>query len=81
MLTPRDEAELAEVIRSARGPLSVGGGFTRGLARKGERLSTAAMSGIVLHEPGALTLVARAGTRGGSGAGPTAGSTVARVSL
>jgi glycolate oxidase FAD binding subunit len=59
---PRDEAELSEMIRAARGPLAVGGGFTRGPAAEGERLSTAALSGIVLHEPGALTLVARAGT-------------------
>ncbi|HVG47733.1 MAG TPA: FAD-binding protein, partial [Rubellimicrobium sp.] len=61
-MTPRDEAELSEAIRGARGPLAVGGGFTRGGLREGEPLSTSAMSGIVLHEPGALTLVARAGT-------------------
>jgi glycolate oxidase FAD binding subunit len=62
VLTPRDEAELSEMIRSARGPLAVGGGFTRGGAREGEPLSTSALSGIVLYEPGALTLVAKAGT-------------------
>ncbi len=53
---------MAEAVRVARGPLAIGGGFTRGPAGEGERLSTAALSGIVLHEPGALTLVARAGT-------------------
>jgi glycolate oxidase FAD binding subunit len=62
MLEPRDEGELGEAIRGARGPLWVGGGFTRGMADAGERLSVARLSGIVLHEPGALTLVARAGT-------------------
>lgn len=62
MLTPQDEGELAEVIRAARGPLRPGGGFTRGMEAPGERLSVARISGIVLHEPGALTLVARAGT-------------------
>ena len=62
MIEPRDEAELAEAIRGARGPLALGGGFTRGMAGAGERLSVAGLSGIVLHEPGALTLVARAGT-------------------
>ncbi len=50
------------MIRAARGPLAVGGGFTRGMASEGEPLTTAALSGIVLHEPGALTLVAKAGT-------------------
>jgi glycolate oxidase FAD binding subunit len=62
VLTPATEAELSDFIRSARGPLAVGGGFTRGPTAPGEPLTTAAFSGIVLHEPGALTLVARAGT-------------------
>lgn len=62
MLTPSSEAELAQIIRTARGPLAIGGGFTRGPVPQGEPLTTAALSGIVLHEPGSLTLVARAGT-------------------
>lgn len=62
MLEPRDETELAEMIRSARGPLSVRGGGTRGGAASGEVLSVASLRGIVLHEPAALTLVVRAGT-------------------
>ena len=61
-MVPRDEADLAEAIRAARGPLSVRGGGTRGMAGPGAVLSLAAISGVVLHEPGALTLVARAGT-------------------
>ncbi|TNC52541.1 FAD-binding protein [Rubellimicrobium rubrum] len=61
-MTPSSEAELAEAIRAARGPLAVGGGFTRGMANEGEPLSTAGLSGIELYEPGALTLVVRAGT-------------------
>ena len=61
-LCPRDEADLAEAIRGARGPLSVQGGGTRGMAGPGRVLSLAGLSGVVLHEPGALTLVARAGT-------------------
>jgi glycolate oxidase FAD binding subunit len=62
MLEPRDETDLAEMIRAARGPLSVRGGGTRGGVPTGEVLSVAGLRGIVLHEPAALTLVVRAGT-------------------
>ena len=57
-----DESELSEVIAGARGALSVRGGGTRGMAGPGEALSLAGMRGITLYEPGALTMVARAGT-------------------
>jgi len=56
------ETELADVIRSAREPLSVRGGNTRGMAGPGDALSVAGLSGISLYDPGALTLVAQAGT-------------------
>lgn len=62
MLSPATEDELADLVRAARGPLSVRGGGTRGGGGRGEVLTTAGIAGIVLHEPGALTLVARAGT-------------------
>lgn len=62
MMTPNTEAELAEMIKAANGPLSVRGGGTRGIAPEGAPLSVAGMSGIALYEPGALTLVAKAGT-------------------
>lgn len=66
MLSPETEFELAEAIRAATGPLSIRGGGTRSGASSGagpgEVLSVAAMTGVVLYEPGALTLVARAGT-------------------
>ena len=62
-MRPETETELAEMIRDASGPLRVRGGGTRAVGRSaGELLETGAMSGIVLHEPGALTLVAKAGT-------------------
>jgi len=61
-LHPQSEGELAEMIRSATGPLSVRGGNTRGMAGQGTSLSTAGLSEIKLYEPGALTLVAGAGT-------------------
>ena len=62
MIEPASEAEAAEAVRDARGPLRIVGGGTRGGGGEGEPLSTARLSGIKLHEPGALTLVAAAGT-------------------
>ncbi|MBM9594851.1 glycolate oxidase subunit GlcE [Rhodobacteraceae bacterium MCCB 386] len=63
-MAPAGEAELADAVRAARGPLRIRGGGTRGLLNtiEGEVLSTARLRGITLYEPGALTLVARAGT-------------------
>ena len=62
MLAPRDEVDLAEAVRAANAPLRIVGGGTRGEDGPGEVLSVAGLSGITLHEPGALTLVAGAGT-------------------
>ncbi|WP_108482879.1 FAD-binding protein [Oceaniglobus ichthyenteri] len=64
MLAPKDEAELSAMVRSADGPLWIEGGGTRGPGRatNGTRLSVAGLSGITLYEPGALTIVAKAGT-------------------
>ena len=63
-MQPETEAQLADAIRDAKGPLAIRGGGTRpiGPAITGEVLSTAKLSGITLYEPGALTLVAQAGT-------------------
>ncbi|GGO32028.1 2-hydroxy-acid oxidase [Gemmobacter aquaticus] len=61
-LIPRDEAELSEMIRATHGPLAVRGGGTRGRAPQGPAISTTALTGITLYEPGALTLVVAAGT-------------------
>ena len=64
MLTPQSEAELAEIVAGADAPLRIIGGGTRpiGTPTAGEVLSTAGLSGISLYEPGALTIVAKAGT-------------------
>lgn len=62
---PRSEDELAATIRDAAAagrPLAPQGGGTRVAAAAEARLSTAGLVGITLYEPGALTLVARAGT-------------------
>ncbi len=62
-MTPQTEAELAEIIAGANGPLHITGGGTRPIGRtEGASLSTSGMSGITLYEPGALTIVAKAGT-------------------
>ncbi|MEM1265316.1 MAG: FAD-binding protein [Pseudomonadota bacterium] len=67
-MTPASEAELAEAVATAasRGTaLRIRGGGTRaGLGRGpvGEVLQTSGLSGISLYEPGALTIVAGAGT-------------------
>ncbi len=58
------EQELAEAVAAASGTLRIRGGGTRDIGRPvvGEVLSVAGLSGVELYEPGALTLVARAGT-------------------
>ncbi|MGB5069249.1 MAG: FAD-binding protein, partial [Albidovulum sp.] len=63
-MTPKSEAELAEMIREAKGPLRIVGGGTRPVGRpvEGARLDVSGLSGITLYEPGALTLVVKAGT-------------------
>lgn len=62
MMRPGGEADLAELVAAASGPLAVQGGNTRGVAQAGDVLCLAGLSGIRLYEPGALTLVAAAGT-------------------
>ncbi|KHQ53454.1 FAD-binding protein [Mameliella alba] len=63
-MRPESEAELAEVITGARAPFHIRGGGTRavGVTTAAEVLETGGLSGVSLYEPGALTLVARAGT-------------------
>jgi glycolate oxidase FAD binding subunit len=64
MMQPETEAQLAEAVRDAKSSLKILGGGTRPIGNPvtGEVLSTSKMSGITLYEPGALTLVAEAGT-------------------
>lgn len=63
-MRPDDESQLAEAVANAKAPLCIQGGGTRGVGgpRTGEVLSVAGLSGISLYEPGALTIVAQAGT-------------------
>lgn len=64
MLRPQSEVELAALIGDpARGAFRIVGGGTQGMAEvSGEALSISGLSGISLYEPGALTIVAGAGT-------------------
>ncbi|MFZ9199956.1 MAG: FAD-binding protein, partial [Paracoccaceae bacterium] len=62
-MRPDNEAELSEMIRGAGRALLVRGGSTRALGMgAGEVLETSGLAGVTLYEPGALTLVVRAGT-------------------
>lgn len=62
-MTPTTEAQLAEAIRDAAGPVTIRGGGTRTVGSIASAvLDTGALRGITLYEPGALTLVAQAGT-------------------
>ena len=61
-MRPTSEAEVSEIIRSAA-PVQIRGGGTRQIGRSTAAvLQTAGLSGVELYEPGALTLVAKAGT-------------------
>ncbi|KIN62551.1 Glycolate oxidase, subunit GlcE [Sulfitobacter noctilucicola] len=61
-MTISTEKELSDFVATASGPLCVRGGNTRGMVQDGTPLSVAKLSGITLYEPGALTMVAQAGT-------------------
>ncbi|MEJ6708356.1 MAG: FAD-binding protein [Amylibacter sp.] len=62
-MNPVTEIELSEMVRGAEGALRIVGGGTRFVGSSpGEVLSTAGLAGISLYEPGALTIVAGAGT-------------------
>ncbi len=62
--TPADERELSQLLAGAERAVRIVGGDTRrpGAVPDGETLGTSAMRGVTHYEPGALTLVAKAGT-------------------
>lgn len=61
-MRPDTEAELAELVAGQNEPVRIVGGGTRGIGGPEAAISTTCLSGITLYEPGALTLVAKAGT-------------------
>jgi FAD-linked oxidoreductase len=65
-LRPRDEAELQKAVRDAKGPVRVPGSghsFTPVAATDGTLIDISALSGVVNHDPNALTATVRAGTK------------------
>jgi len=60
----KSEADVAAAVLDATGPLVIRGGGTRLVGRPGDgdMLDVSGVSGITLYEPGALTVVAKAGT-------------------
>lgn len=62
MLLPTSEEDLSGIVRASKRPLAIQGGKTRGVVIDGDALGMAGLSGITTYEPGALTLVAKAGT-------------------
>lgn len=61
-MTPETETELAQIVAGLNGPVCIVGGGTRGAAGSAPALDMSRLTGIHLYEPGALTLVAAAGT-------------------
>jgi len=62
-MTLKTEQELAAYVANAKGPLRIQGGGTRAIGTcDGDVVSTLGLSGIELYEPGALTVVVKAGT-------------------
>ena len=62
--TPKTEAELAEIVAGLQAPVKLQGGGTRAIGHSiaQDVLDMSGISGVVDYEPGALTLVAKAGT-------------------
>ncbi len=63
-MKPGSESELSELVASTNDPVRIVGGGTKpiGGPLDGLPVSTAGISGISSHDPGALTVIARAGT-------------------
>ena len=61
-LAPGSESDIREVLLCETDPLHIAGGQSRLEATEKKIISTAQLNGIVEYEPGALTMVAKAGT-------------------
>ena len=61
-LTPSSESDFRDLLMSETERLHIAGGQSRLRATEEKIISTSALTGIVEYEPGALTMVAKAGT-------------------
>ena len=61
-LAPRSENDVREILLSETDPLHIAGGQSRLVATEKKIISTSQLNGVVEYEPGALTMVAKAGT-------------------
>lgn len=61
-MKPESEIELADMVTGLNHPVRIVGGGTRGVSGPEITIDTSGLSGITLYDPGALTLVAQAGT-------------------
>jgi glycolate dehydrogenase FAD-binding subunit len=61
-MRPETESELAEIVAGLQAPVRIVGGGTRAVPGPEATLNVSGLQGIELYEPGALTLVAKAGT-------------------
>ena len=60
---PKNESDVAQIIRETNQGLNIIGGGTRGVVESGgNSIETKGLSGIIDYQPGALTMIAQAGT-------------------
>ena len=58
----KQEQDLAGFVQERVDPIFITGGQTRGVNLECDRVDMTGLSGIVDYEPGALTMIAKAGT-------------------
>ncbi len=62
IVNPSNEEELVDYVKAAQSPFAIAGGQTKSAPDADVAVSSSEIKGIDVYEPGALTLVAKAGT-------------------